>query len=814
MLTASSRLSVTQWTADLNLVQAFTLLGTALGLALGVSRFSPRLCFLLALSYGAVFLPWLIGAAQQSEPLWIERLQALALRMGVIIYQLAYRLPVNDSLLFLSLMSTLFWALSVSGGYAIARHGEAWKAILPAGVALFVIHYYDYQLASRSWYLAFYIFIALVLLARLAFVRKRLQWQQRRIALPSHLGLDFVRFTIVFSSLLVIFAWSAPSLVHSIPFAERLWQPVRQRWEEMTRRFDYAFASLRSTRTVISPIYGNSASLGRRAWLGDTLIFTVKAPANSPLGTRYYWRARTYDLYTNGQWFSSLDRSRPYDPAQDDLSSPAVLDRWVGEFEFTSSVQMGTLFFPGQLLWLSMPATLLYQENPDKTVDISSFIAQPTLFPGQGYRVRSSLSTPTIRQLRQAGTNYPEWVLQRYLQLPAEITPRTRQLAESLTAGLPTPYDKVAAITEYLRRNITYSKEIEGNPAPGQELVDWFLFDSKRGFCNYYATAEVILLRAVGIPARWSIGYAQGQAVETGERRGLAAEQITFTVRHKDAHAWPEVYFPGIGWVEFEPTAAQPELVRPSGLPPLPRGRPNRIDPLSDEDLPFPNPPTESTPSEVPPTAKRNLAPFVASMLAMVTVLAIVVWHRLGLPPLPAALNALLTRLGWKTPLLLQRWAKQRHSSSQNRTPFASAPLLLQRAWQLLGLQPPLFIRRWAQYAQLPPIARAYQQINRSLVLLGQPPHPDATPLERAKCLAHLLPSLSQQALALAEQYQQELFAQKPADMALALNAAAALRRASYWAFIRLTLKRLTSRPRRRKYFRDWSPPLEHFPTE
>ncbi len=115
--------------------------------------------------------------------------------------------------------------------------------------------------------------------------------------------------------------------------------------------------------------------------------------------------------------------------------------------------------------------------------------------------------------MRQAGTDYPDWVKQHYLQLPKSITPRTRQLAEQITAGLDTPYDKVIAITNYLRRNIQYVETIEDEPPTNQELIDWFLFDEKKGFCNYYSTAEIVMLRSLGIPARWADRLRTGRAV-------------------------------------------------------------------------------------------------------------------------------------------------------------------------------------------------------------------------------------------------------------------------------------------------------------
>ena len=153
-----------------------------------------------------------------------------------------------------------------------------------------------------------------------------------------------------------------------------------------------------------------------------------------------------------------------------------------------------------------------------------------------------------------AGNDYPEWVRERYLQVPPNITPRTLQLARDLTAELANPYDKAAAITNWLRANIEYSNSVPQLPN-NQEPIDWFLFDLKQGFCNYYATAEIMLLRSIGIPARIAVGYTQGETEELSQ---------VYTVKQRDAHAWPEVYFPGLGWIEFEPTSSQGGLFAPA----------------------------------------------------------------------------------------------------------------------------------------------------------------------------------------------------------------------------------------------------------
>ena len=130
---------------------------------------------------------------------------------------------------------------------------------------------------------------------------------------------------------------------------------------------------------------------------------------------------------------------------------------------------------------------------------------------------------------------------------------RVRTLASEITDPFTNPYDKATAIEAYLRR-IPYDLSINAPPA-GRDAVDWFLFDKQRGYCDYYASAMTVLCRAVGIPARLAQGYARGE-YESSVRG--------YRVRESDAHSWPEVYFPYCGWIEFEPTMAQPLISRVS----------------------------------------------------------------------------------------------------------------------------------------------------------------------------------------------------------------------------------------------------------
>ncbi len=170
--------------------------------------------------------------------------------------------------------------------------------------------------------------------------------------------------------------------------------------------------------------------------------------------------------------------------------------------------------------------------------------------------------------MRQAGSEVPPEISKRYLQLPDSTPERVLRLAREVTRAALTPYDRALTLESYLR-TFPYTLEVEPPPS-GRDVVDYFLFTARQGYCDYYATSMVVLARAVGLPARVVVGYA------SGEYDALAAEYI---VRQKDAHTWVEIYFSGIGWVEFEPTAGQPALARPgeeraAGPPPeLPAGQ-------------------------------------------------------------------------------------------------------------------------------------------------------------------------------------------------------------------------------------------------
>ena len=799
ILTAGTRLVATRWTTDLPIVQTLVFFGVFAGMALGYSRFSARLAGFFALIYGLFCIPWQLGMTLSDKFEWTERLEILGNRLQIIFSQLVGKEAVRDSLLFLVVMFILFWAISVHAGYALTRHGDAWQAILPAGLAMFVIHSFDPASTGRIWYLAIYLFFGLILVARMTFLHYHNRWQESRTALPPHISLDFIRYTILAAFLIVMFAWTIPALANSLPQARKAWQPVRTAWYETISRFENAFASLRSSIFIYTDVYGDTAVLGRGASLSDTQIFWASAVQDVPDGVRLYWRARTYETYNNGEWESNLYTSYPFNPQAENLPVWLGTGRWLARFKVMSAVSSATLFTPAQPIWVSRTGKVEYAINPDKTVDISSFDATPSVGPGETYEILATVANPSATQMRQAGTDYPDWVKQHYLQLSKSITPRTRQLAEQITAGLDTPYDKVIAITNYLRRNIQYVETIEDEPPTNQELIDWFLFDEKKGFCNYYSTAEIVMLRSLGIPARWAVGYAQGEPLENTST-SVPTEPLTYLIRQRNSHAWPEVFFPEIGWVEFEPTATQPDIQRQEtaldpGSAALTEAEELELLRQEKEDqlrLLREQRGNQNSSAATPTSTQRNFY-WLAALLAgvIIFILGLRFLPYVGLPAASILLQALFIRAGLQPPRLVERWAERAESAPKPKAILLlPVPILLERLFLKLRLKPPKALARWARQTELPPLSKAYMEINRSLNMFGKPAKTTDTPAERANNLVRIIPPTETPARNLVSEYQLGAFSQQPANLALAQKSASEIRWLSLSAYLRRLLER------------------------
>lgn len=737
-----TRLIVTYWTKDLSIIVSVTYLGVITGLSIGYSRFSKIRAFLFSIYYGVFTVIWQLGLTIDQNISWYDRLIVINQRIGITILYLYQRKPVPDNLFFLLLMSILFWFISTHAGFTLIRKADPWKVIIPSGICIVIIHSYDSVVARKIWYLIIYLFFSLILVIRLEYLQRYQKWISDRSHIPSNINHLFSRLALIATIILLLLVWIVPVEAKSYKAAADMWQIIKEPFKDIRKNLANAFASLQSSVGIIPEFYNTNLNLGRGVHLSDNQLFTVQPPANPPSGTRFYWRVRVYNVYDEGKWNSFASENVKIFPENNTLKFPDEPKRKPEEFTFTfTSIRpIVSLFVASQPRWVSIPTQAELSMNSDDTVDILTLKALPSLSAGGSYIVRSSLSGATVHALDNAGEDYPDWVTERYLQLPDSITQRTKDLAKEITKDAKTPYEKVTAITNYLRESIKYTETVPKLPAD-QEIVDWFLFDLKEGFCNYYASAEVILLRSLGIPARLAVGYAQGE---------FQSLTRSYMVRQRDAHAWPEIYFPKLGWVEFEPTSSQPMIVRPSGETPrvIPTTSANLRHDINEPDK------EEEKPVVHQSTEKAYHSPYLAFFQAILTGSIIV------------ALIILLL-------LFLIRQRKKIKS-------LPSFPILLERAFLLLGIEPPKYVKKWAYRASLPVICRAYQTINESLTRLGKQQNLTKTPAERGLILSSIIPELDQQSRILVNEYEMATYGLKTPDI---ISAKGASKKIKYLAF-------------------------------
>lgn len=256
----------------------------------------------------------------------------------------------------------------------------------------------------------------------------------------------------------------------------------------------------------------------------------------------FYWRGETADYYTGRGWRTTVEIEG------EDASGRGLTNPYT-KYADVRRVEQTFVLAPG------MTSKVVFAANTPALVEVPSGrfkwdgagnVFTDYLAPGSSYKVISYIPRFDAAKLRNPATSYPIDVRNKYLQLPENLPARVKKKARALTARTGNPYDKAKAVERFLAESFPYELAVEPTPK-NRDVVDYFLFDLKKGYCTYHSTAMVVMLRSVGIPARWVKGYM------TGSRDSSTG---VYEVSQADAHAWVEVYFSDFGWIPFEPTAS------------------------------------------------------------------------------------------------------------------------------------------------------------------------------------------------------------------------------------------------------------------
>jgi hypothetical protein len=323
-------------------------------------------------------------------------------------------------------------------------------------------------------------------------------------------------------------------------------------------RFNAGFLSSAGLQTTFMSGFSNSVELGEIGEIKKDSTVVMRVKTGSPV--RYpmlRWRGLALTTFDGHRWSSNAGAKEKVYPSGTGwiLINPQVSMEALTsvDLRFTVLLQpMATdsLFAPANLLAIhpafvsSVPGygSYLHRGNlwRDSTGSIFNSFRN---FVQIEYQAESLLPIVQPNVARAASTDYSDQMRATYLQLPRSLDPRIPELARRITRTENNPYDRAAALEYYLRRNFAYTLNLTGRA--GQDPLAHFLFESRAGHCEYFASAMAVMLRTLGIPSREVNGFLPGEFNDVGG---------DYIVRASDAHSWVEAYFPGSGWITFDPT--------------------------------------------------------------------------------------------------------------------------------------------------------------------------------------------------------------------------------------------------------------------
>lgn len=297
--------------------------------------------------------------------------------------------------------------------------------------------------------------------------------------------------------------------------------------------------------------YGlDDSRLGGPFKADPTIVFTARTQ------NKHYWRVETKDFYTGKGWGISENPKKISFKNKNDVVSWYEQNTKTETTEATITMQKSYphLTYPAGLVSVEASSDVSYSVDPfSEKIYTMNEDSSTTL---HSYKVTYEIPEFSIENLKAVKTNEGQetnpYFMTKYTQLPESLPQRVKDLAVNLTNDKDNRYDKVLAIENYFTDNsFTYESTNVLFPAKSQDYVDQFLFDTKSGYCNNFSTSMIVLLRSAGIPARWVKGYTEGTLDNT---LASAEGADVYTITNDNAHSWVEVYFPGYGWIPFEPT--------------------------------------------------------------------------------------------------------------------------------------------------------------------------------------------------------------------------------------------------------------------
>ena len=342
----------------------------------------------------------------------------------------------------------------------------------------------------------------------------------------------------------------------------------------MIPRFTMGYLSALNLQPGLMTGFSDNVTLGEIGEIkkNTAVVMRIRVNGDPARAAEIHWRGIVFTNFDGHRWFTPEHQQTVLTPDTSDVYwlGPSIFSSGeVNRLDYTilmEPIASDAIFIAprvrtlsGRFLNESEHVTSQQQHRGYLFIDSTGSIFNPSHnLTKVRYEGTSLLPNFPERDLRKASTDYPRPVTDIYLQLPA-IDPRIKKLAEEVTSGSKNTYDKAANIERYLKTRYAYTLDLTG--APQVDPLANFLFVRRAGHCEYFAAAMTVMLRSIGIPARYVGGFLPGEFNDVGG---------DYIVRESDAHTWVEVYFTDYGWITFDPTppgnSASPGLFSRLGL--------------------------------------------------------------------------------------------------------------------------------------------------------------------------------------------------------------------------------------------------------
>lgn len=527
--------------------------GVAVGALGGAFRRGRRVVYPVGAVIGALVVPVVVGSIIVPGASPTDAFRATGTATLEAYLDLAWRgmLLTPQVGHYMLTLGLAIWGTGLFAGYAVVGRGRPIDAIVAAGIVL--LTNMSLTTLDQLELLVLFSVAALLLLVRMHADDEVSTWIRRRMGETDGVTSLYLRGGVAFAAAAVAGSLLLTSVATSAPLASA-WIDAGQRLTEAGEALDLErFLPRGGAGSRFSGLaFGTTATITGQ-WTTDATE-ALRIELDDPSRTPRYWRAVAYDRYELGGWSVTPDGETTYEAGEQLATASA--DAYVEPDAMTTlRYTVEPARYRGRQVFLAgIPATVSagtratlvgggYLATLERDGDAAASYEVEVLIRPSG----DATGGVTERRLRAAGSDYPAGIAEAYLGLPdGALGENATALLEAIRARSPgeTPYDLAKTAAQYLRSELfTYDTNVVDRPCASRSVAECFA-TTRAGYCQHYATTMTVLLRAAGVPARFVEGFLPGRRDPYGVE----------TIPSSNAHAWVEVFFPGYGWVPFDPT--------------------------------------------------------------------------------------------------------------------------------------------------------------------------------------------------------------------------------------------------------------------